>query len=317
MKRLFWSMFILIAVSQGALLSRTACALTPAKPLSLTERTGGPLPTPLIEHRDGVIVANVSGVPLGKMLEELEHKAGLQAKISESLVNLPVFAILRRASLKETLTTILDGLSYVIYPAKSGLVVVVLSTPPKEERRHGRSRSRPIVTQLPGNGGITQKANALETVTDRENGAKPQTLDEFRPISMEMLTATSGIESGNDTDASGQLLMQQRYQEARLDRALDALGSEHKPLYKEALNDLIGIDDPRATKAIVDAALTPTEWISRISAVETLSQHALNLQFSDRASVNALRQLVEDGDVEVRQVVRNVLTDMQAIEEMR
>lgn len=54
-----------------------------------------------------------------------------------------------------------------------------------------------------------------------------------------------------------------------------------------------------------------------VTAVVRLAQHALNLQFSDRASVNALRQLVEDGDAEVRQVAHNVLKDMQAIEEMR
>lgn len=146
MKHLLWSIFFLMFVSQMALLSRTAYALTPAKRPSLNERTGGPLPTPLMEYRDDVIVVNVSGVPLGKMFEELKHKTGLQARISESLVNLPVFATLQRASLKEALTTILDGLSYVIYPAKSGLMVVVLSTPPKEERQHGRSKSRPNVT---------------------------------------------------------------------------------------------------------------------------------------------------------------------------
>jgi hypothetical protein len=76
---------------------------------------------------------------------------------------------------------------------------------------------------------------------------------------------------------------------------------------------LAGLDDPRATEALVaaassDAGLDPT---SRFQAVGALWQHAANLKFADTGSVNALKQLSENSDESIRSLAHQALKDME------
>jgi HEAT repeat protein len=62
------------------------------------------------------------------------------------------------------------------------------------------------------------------------------------------------------------------YQEALLQRALDALKSERQQLRTEALDQLARLLDPRATEALIAAANDGGEL--RVVAVEALTRHA-------------------------------------------
>lgn len=99
-------------------------------------------------------------------------------------------------------------------------------------------------------------------------------------------------------------------------RALEVLKSDYKHLYAEAIEQLVGILDPRATQALVEAASTDTDAKSRAQAVEALWQHAAHLQFADATSVTALKQLAEDSDASVSKVARRALQDMQQYQKL-
>jgi hypothetical protein len=107
------------------------------------------------------------------------------------------------------------------------------------------------------------------------------------------------------------LAVVQEHDKAILKRALDTLSSDYKHLYVEAINQMVGMDNPRATQALVEAASTGLDAKSRAQAVEALWQHAAHLQFADATSIDALKQFAEDSDANVSKIAHRALQDMQ------
>ena len=132
----------------------------------------------------------------------------------------------------------------------------------------------------------------------------PQTLDEFRPISP--VQAPDDPEAPDlDANASFQ---EAEYREALLQRALEALKSEHQQLRPEALDQLASLLDPRATEALIAAANGGGEL--RAVAVEALTRHAANHEYADATSVAALQRIAEDSDPAVKQLAQQALEAM-------
>jgi hypothetical protein len=89
---------------------------------------------------------------------------------------------------------------------------------------------------------------------------------------------------------------------------LDAVQSGDDARRLQAVNQLVGIEDPRATQVLVEAA---TDAKLCRQAVGALWRHAADLQFADSASVDALRQFAQDSDGHVSSVAREALRDME------
>ncbi len=281
-------------------------------------QTTNPSPfTPLyIHYEKGVIDAHIDDAALGKVLQELALKTGMQINLTDSAIaNWPVSASVKGIPLVEGIKIILDGFSYVLYPVANMPVVIVLSTQPDPARAEKTTTTGLQYASLPATPTIKDTDTALFAPTPNEG--VPQSLDEFQPITMEEESLDPMAEGGQEVDPAMQSAKEQEHNEALLQRALDALKSEHKHLHWEATNQLEGMKDPRATQALIEATSSNAgkDSKARTQAVETLWRHAADLQFADETSVNALKQLAEDSDTRVAEVARQALRSMQQYQE--
>jgi hypothetical protein len=127
-------------------------------------------------------------------------------------------------------------------------------------------------------------------------------------------------EVGRWLDPATELAKQQERKEALLHRALEALSLEHKPMHAEAIAQLVGMEDPRATQALVEVASnsgTAADVKSRVQAVEALWRHAADLRFSDEVSANALKQLTEDSNSQVAKIARRAVSSMEQYQQQQ
>lgn len=257
-----------------------------------------------IHYEKGVIDAHIDNAALGKMLQELALKTGMQINLTDpAIANWPVSASVKGTPLAEGIKIILKGFSYVFYPAANVPVIIVLSTQPD-----------------PANMGLKRAATKHALLAEPRHAISegmPQSLDEFQSLTMEEGSLDPMAEGRQEIDPAMQLAKEQEYNEALLRRALDALKSEHQHLHREAINQLQGIKDPRATQALVEAAASSEAKNpkARVQAVEILWRHAADLQFADATSVNALKQLAGDDDSRVAEVARQALRSMQRYQE--
>jgi HEAT repeat protein len=120
---------------------------------------------------------------------------------------------------------------------------------------------------------------------------------------------------GSEQDPAGSDLGsvdEQATQEARIERALSALDSEHDHLRSMAVDELTGMNDPRATSALESVATSGDLSVDeRRQAAEALWHHAADLEFADSAANDALRQLANGSDPSVRNIAERALTDME------
>jgi hypothetical protein len=311
MNRLSMIILLGIWVLPISLFSTSTHAVSQSKSRSIGDNQA-PLNTIALLYKNGLIDANINDVSIRKILDELKVKTGTRISIYDpSIANSRVSATLKGIPLDKTIQIILEGFSYALYPLDDIYVVIVLSTDPKMVRTNRRVTSELKTTAQPKNlSNATEEVEAQSVADDANNETVPKSLDKFQPITMEEHWLDHVVEES--TEDSEQLTIERRYQEALIQRAHDAINSEHEHLYKEALNQLVGINDPRATEMLIDATRTETDWISRAQAVDALWQHAVNLQFSDDASINALKQLVGDSDESVNSIARRALLDIQS-----
>ena len=269
-----------------------------AATLSLSKTGKGNLTTLDLHYENGLIDARIDNAPLGKVLHELARKTGMQIHIADPVItNWPVLASVKGIRLVEGVKRILESFSYVLYSAANGPVVIVLSTRPD-----------------PAKVGVKTTAAALKPVSLAQphhaiSEETPKSLDEFQPIAVG--DAFFEADGKQELGQEDQLAVVQEYNEALLKRAFDVLKSDYKHLHAEAINQLVGVDDPRVTQVLVEATSTGLDAESRAQAAETLWRHVGYLQFADATSVDALKQLAEDSDANVSMIARRALQDMQ------
>jgi hypothetical protein len=253
-----------------------------------------------LRYENGLINARIDSAPLGTVLHELARKTGMQIHLADPVIaNWPILASVEGIPLVEGVKRILEGFSYVFYPAEDVPVIIVLSTRPDPAKLDVKTTAVVLNT--------TSLAQPHHTI----NEDTPHSLDEFRPIAVEDALDLSRGDGQQELSQGDQSVAVQEYHEALLKRALDVLNSDYKHLHTEAINQLMGMNDPRVTEALIEAASTNQDAKFRAKAVEALWQHAAYLQFADETSVTALKQLAEDSDANVSKVARHALQDMQ------
>lgn len=269
-----------------------------AATLSLSKAGKGNLTTLDLHYESGLIDARIDNAPLREVLRELALKTGMQIHIADPVIaNWPVLASVKGIPLAEGVKRILESFSYVLYRAANVPVVIVLSTrpdPAKVDVKTTAAALKPV--------SLAQPHHAISEET-------PKSLDEFQPIAVG--DAFFGADGEQELGQEDRLAVVQEYNEALLKRALDALKSDYKHLQAEAINQLVGMDDPRVTQVLVEAASTGLDAKSRAQAVEALWRHAAYLRFADATLVTAIKQLAEDSDANVSKVAHHALQDMQ------
>lgn len=102
--------------------------------------------------------------------------------------------------------------------------------------------------------------------------------------------------------------------EALLDHALAALTSKNKRMHAEAIDQLVGIKDTRATLALIEQAAnnsTGADATFRVMATKALWRHAADLGFNDEVSASALKHFTQDNDSKVAKVARQAVSSME------
>jgi hypothetical protein len=110
--------------------------------------------------------------------------------------------------------------------------------------------------------------------------------------------------------------VRERGSEDRLRKALRALAANDRGVRQEAMRNLAGIDDPRATQALIEVAITRSdqaEPASRINAVELLLERARGESFSDAAVLETLSQLTGDSDPFIADLSRQAMQEAGAV----
>jgi HEAT repeats len=265
-----------------------------------------------LHYHDGLIGGRIEHVPLGRVLRKLAFKTGMQFKLTEpSFASFSISVRWDAISIDQAIKQILRGFSFMLYRASNTMGVIVLSTPPRPSStsgliRDGHTNTYALAEPMPPQPNSEPKPAMVA-------GLMPQSLDELAAIPIEAASSDDESDSNENRDPSVRLAREQEYQEALLNRALIALRSEHQHLYEEAIDQLGAINDPRAVQALIDA-IEDRDGLDRNMrrrAVEALWQHATNTKFSDVNSIQALGQLSDDNDENIRNLAHQALKEME------
>jgi hypothetical protein len=280
---------------------------------------------PSIRYDRGLIDVRTENVPLGRVLSELARQSRVQVSFTDpAIAQRPVSVSVGRIPLVEGIKEILDGFSYAIYRIADTSRVIVLSTQPDPTRTGIKTASTEprwgSLTAAPEKRSPTTQDPAAAPLIPMRGEGVPPSLDAFQPNTRGDESLGSIAEVGREVDPATELAKQQEHKEALLRRALEALNSEHKPMHAEAIDQLVGMEDPRATQTLVEVASnsgTAADVKSRVQAVEALWRHAADLRFSDEVSANALKQLAEDSNSQVAKVARQAVSSMEQYQQQQ
>lgn len=243
--------------------------------------------TPLdLTYDRKLISGRIQNVALGVVLDTLVRNVGLRVRFIDPAIALqPVSTLLHRSRLEGAVTEILYGFSYALSSDARETAVVVLSTPPSS-RAHN----------------LTRSINVADS---------PSTLEEFEKIDIAEVTyddyANGAADGGLQQNAK-----ENEYNEARLERALKALESDQKQIHGEALEEIVGLKDPRASRALAEAVVraADADAQNRYEVVAALVRHVEGTQEFDANVVDVLQQLASDSDSNIRGIASQALSAM-------
>jgi hypothetical protein len=238
--------------------------------------------------------------------------------------NQAIFAQVNKKSLDKALARILRDYSYAVCPVAGSdmLKVTIILKRGKDTPTPATARSNSsdtlVKSQPSGASAMTGKEAAdAKSSSDakRESDSPkaayvPHDLDDYMP-----LPDQGPVDLGSEKDPAGGDLGsvdEQATQEARLERSLSALDSEYDHLRSMAVEELVGMNDPRATSALESIARSGDASVDvRRQATQALWHHAADLEFADSAANSALKRLAQDKDPSIQAIADRALTDME------
>lgn len=297
-------------------------------------RTVGDVPPPnhapfaYLRAAGGRVDACISELPLAQVLRALAAKIGITVTLNDpTTAERPVSIELRSASIPEALVAILDGYSYTVSPAADTWTVTILSTMPRARSVRPPCAHAELRHVVAVNGSVIAKPDFLTAVgtadVDEPLVEIPTSLDEFEPLNVEddLADVDSEDDAGQDLTARSEKEQrsserQQRYHDAVLNRALNALRSPNQNLRLEALNALGGLEDDRVADVLVEAANDRSNGSAtlRAEAVSALYRNTAELGFANGRAVDTLKQLAKDADDRIRGIAQSALRDMARYE---
>lgn len=280
-----------------------------------------------IEYEDGLLSAVINGASLKKVVQGLEEVTGVKFVLlgDARWANQAIFVQVNKKPLDKALARILRDYSYAVSPMAGSdmpkvTIVLKKGTPPPATARSDASDSL-VRSEPSGTSAVTgNKAAGAKRSSDAKKAADvtayvPYDLDDYMPLLDEGL-GDFGPEQDPAGDEPGsveeQAAREELRQEARLERSLSALDSEHPHLRSMAVEELVGMNDPRATSALESVARSGNVSVDeRRQAAQALWHHAADLEFADSAANEALRQLAQGSDPSIQAIAERALTDME------
>ena len=225
-----------------------------------------------IDYQSGRLNARIENRPLVEVLRELAAATGARFVVTgPGSEQVAVSATVESQPFSEGMQKILKGCSYAIY------------TPSGE-------KLPTVIVLLSGEGPGSASAQGDRVF-----------------ISSALLPGHAGGDS--EADRTAALARDQADYEKTLNDGIAALRTERGPS-QQAFDQLVGVQDPRVTQALVQAA-GAADSRARAQATEALWHHAADLRFADQASISALERLANDADTEVQSTARQALEDMK------
>jgi hypothetical protein len=245
------------------------------------------MPTSLsIRYREGLLWADIRRAPLGEVAKALAQETGANIDIYDpAMAAQALSAHVAGVTFEPAIRAILEGYSYAYLAPKNALPSVHVLSTPMTQRRSGVA----VVQAPPG----------------------PQPLGASQAVPPDFGPVEAIAEEGPRQQTAQQLAKEAQEQEARVARAIEALRSQSEEGRRSALDRLTGIQDPRATEALITAAEASGDAASRTRAVEALWRHAADLLYRDDMAVSALRRLAGDSDRQVSAAAREALQSME------
>lgn len=219
-----------------------------------------------------------------------------------SLARNPITADVPATPFEEAVGRILKEYSYTVRWKSTGAARVTVYSAKAAESEGGAERA-------------AERAEAADKIP-KAGAALPQrpprSLEEFQPIPEPPRRARVATEKGDDgIEAVEEAAARDAAQrEAELKRALAALEAGSPALRHQAIEAMVGVEDPRATQALVRTAADMSEGNDRARALRALWHHAADMRFEDAEANAALQKLAEDVEPDVQRLAQEALDDM-------
>jgi len=204
---------------------------------------------------------------------------------------------------------------------KEGLIGAVSSGKKSKEAVGNRVASQEVTdsAEVRDKAGIAENED-LSDEPSEQAAYVPYDLDDFQPLPEELSEERIGAAEYDEQDPAGtgaasaerQAYFEELRQQARLERAKNALNSGYANLHTMAMDELVATKDPRATSALESFANSQeASSDERSKAAQALWNHAADLEFSNPEANAALVRLANDADPSVREIAKRALTDME------
>jgi hypothetical protein len=280
-----------------------------------------------VSYENERLTAVIAGASLKEVVQVLGSITGSKFVLigDQDVADHPIFVQVSDEPFEKALARILHRYSYAIAPMRGSKVLQVTIVLEK-----GEENMLPLTALSSKTSSLTrsQEGTGIPNVTDdKKISAKsstdynaaasvPHDLDEYMPLPDE---APVKFEPDQDAAAEPRLAearadLEERREQARLERSLSALDSQYDHLRSMAVEELVGMKDPRATRALADlAAAGDAVSNDRRRAALALWHHAADLAFADSAANQALKRLASgsDADPSVKEIAKRALADME------
>jgi len=281
-----------------------------------------------IAFNDNRITATINGATLNEVVQELGAVTGAEFTLlgNQRWSKQAVFAQVKKEPFEKALDRILRDYSYALMPvagSKMPKVTVVL------QKVRGNPQPQSVLSDtLDGESEIEdeQQIRAKREEDSVEEDNVPYDLDDYASLPVPEIVDSASeqySEPDQDTDQDATFAqgsaeeldaLEERRNQARLERSLSAINSDHSHLRLMAIEELVGLKnkDARVTNALegVANATSDVSDLERRQAAQALWHHAADLEFSDPKANEALNRLARDGDPEVKAIAERALIDM-------
>jgi hypothetical protein len=285
-----------------------------------------------VEVRDGKITAHVDNVPFAQLRDVLQNAALVDVRVTDAALD--AFAVtvnVPAQPLDAGMARVLADFNFARFvDPKTGRTTYLVSSlsndrqmtqPPvaPAARAPSPAVTLPVATSSSVSNGVNdgvppgkdrRPAPIVQRVDPKAaaaSAALPRSLDDLQPIkplNYEMYASPEEVAPEV-----------QRFQKEQVDRALAVLASPDYSidLQRQALNDLVGSQDPRAQQALratlADPRLADNPYLAEMAA-NAAWRNAANLQFGNAAANQLLQTLAQSPQPQFNTVGQAAVRDM-------
>jgi hypothetical protein len=282
---------------------------------------------------NGLLTVVAEEAPLEILFDELSQKIGKELTIhSSTSISIPeifITASFENRELSDAVAKILQDYSYVLnYEGDEKVDIFIMASKVpggKSIPKIAASTAGKIYSGTAKIGTIETKKGQKhkhETPVKQKKPEDPTDLDECEKLAFTqrdaVLNTAHLVDDSDDSSASSegarQVLSENReaVTRSRLKRAKNVLAMEKcKHLWRDAIDELVGIQDEEVTEILADFAVNGKTTPLREHAVSALWNNMADAQFKNTRGITALKQLAASEELAVSRKAQQALKDYE------